>query len=182
MARHIAVTVALVADTHGHLDMRIADRVARCDWAVHAGDIGNAAVLRELRPRERHVIAVRGNNDIAAKWPAADRDLLESLPQEALLDLPGGTLAVVHGHRAGALAQRHDYLRDRYPAARAIVYGHSHRLVCDQDASLWVLNPGAAGRARTFGGPSCLILHAGPRIWRCEVCRFPPAEAGQAAS
>ncbi len=177
MAYPKTVTVALLADTHGVLDARVADCVAQCDWAVHAGDIGNAAVLDEMCPRERRVIAVRGNNDIAAKWPAADRGLLESLPHEAMLDLPGGVLAVVHGHRAGAVAHRHRYLRERYPAVRAILYGHSHRLVCDQEESVWVLNPGAAGRARTCGGPSCLILRAGMRVWRVKVRRFSPAQA-----
>ncbi|MFM1890995.1 MAG: hypothetical protein RLZ44_72, partial [Pseudomonadota bacterium] len=42
------------------------------------------------------------------------------------------------------------------------------------DAIPWVLNPGAAGRSRTFGGPSCLLLHAGARVWRVETHRFPP--------
>lgn len=167
------VRVAILSDTHGVLDARIAAKVSQCDYAVHAGDIGNAAVLAALRPRSGQVLAVRGNNDTAAKWPTADHALLAGLPDCALLELPGGILAVVHGHRAGGTAERHARLRQQFPAARAVVYGHSHHLICDQDAPVWVLNPGAAGRARTFGGPSCLILHAGSRTWRVEVLRFP---------
>ena len=76
----------------------------------------------------------------------AERPWLASIPWEARLPLPGGLLVVVHGHRVPA-ADRHARLRALYPQARAIVYGHSHRLVVDRDASPWVLNPGAAGRA-----------------------------------
>lgn len=165
--------VAILSDTHGALDARVAEVVSRCDYAVHAGDIGNAAVLAALQPRNGRVLAVRGNNDTAAKWPPADHAVLDALPDSVLLELTGGVLAVVHGHRAGGTAGRHARLRRQFPAARAVVYGHSHRLVCDQSGPVWVLNPGAAGRARTFGGPSCLILHAGSRAWRVEVLRFP---------
>ncbi|HEY9199404.1 MAG TPA: metallophosphoesterase family protein, partial [Gammaproteobacteria bacterium] len=158
--------VAILSDTHGELDARIAEQVARCDYAVHAGDVGNAAVLAALHPRLGEVLAVRGNNDIPAKWPRAERAVLETLPESRTLDLPGGVLAVTHGHRAGGARERHARLRRQFPDARAIVYGHSHRVVCDLNAPVWVLNPGAAGRARTFGGPSLLILVAGRRVWR----------------
>ena len=40
--------VALVSDTHGHLDSRIAEVVGRCRLVVHAGDIGSSAVLDTL--------------------------------------------------------------------------------------------------------------------------------------
>lgn len=167
-----SLQIALLSDTHGTLDERIATRVADCDYAVHAGDIGSVAVLEALRPRAGRVFAVRGNNDIPAKWPRAEHDFLKSLPETEQLALPGGILALVHGHRAGAVRDRHARLRNQFPDARAIVYGHSHRLVCDQQESIWVLNPGAAGRARTYGGPSCLILHVGARGWCVETLRF----------
>lgn len=172
MSTRAPLRVAILSDTHGTLDARIAARVALCDYAVHAGDVGNAAVLAALRPRLGQALAVRGNNDTAAKWPPPDHKLLDALPESASLELPGGILAVVHGHRAGGTAERHARLRRQFPQARAVVYGHSHRLVCDQDDPVWVLNPGAAGCARTFGGPSCLILHAGSRVWRVEILRF----------
>lgn len=173
MSAGFRLRVAILSDTHGELDARIVEQVARCDYAVHAGDVGNAAVLAALTPRQGAVLAVRGNNDIPVKWPRADRSVLEMLPDSLTLELPGGVLAVTHGHRAGGACERHARLRRQFPDARAIVYGHSHRLVCDLEAPVWVLNPGAAGRARTFGGPSLLILEAGKRVWRVEPIRFP---------
>lgn len=168
------LTLALVSDTHGHLDERVAAEVRRCDIAVHAGDVGGAAVLQALRPRRGQVHVVRGNNDTPGKWPRAEREALAALPSEVILSLPGGALAVVHGDRAGPPARRHAHLRSQYPRARAIVYGHSHRLCCDREREPWVVNPGAAGRARTFGGPSCVILRIEGERWVFEVQRFEP--------
>lgn len=164
--------VAILADTHGVLDARVAEVVGECDCAVHAGDIGGASVLAALRPAGM-VVAVRGNNDSPAKWPEDERHSLETLPLEATLELPGGPLVVVHGDRVLPARERHERLRRHYSQARAVVYGHTHRVLCDQRERPWVLNPGAAGSARTFGGPSCLVLHAELRTWRVEVVRFP---------
>ena len=172
-----AARVAIVADTHGHLDLRIAEVVASCDCAIHAGDVGNAGVLAGLQPGMKTVVAVLGNNDVVEKWPADERDTLSALPMEARLELNGGQLVVVHGHKAGAVKGRHAWLRRRYPEARGVVYGHSHRLVCDQTDSPWVMNPGGAGRARTFGGPSCLVLSVGGDDWAVEAVRFAPLTA-----
>ena len=165
--------IAIVADTHGVLDARIAEVVRACDCAVHAGDIGAASVLAALRPAGT-VVAVRGNNDTPTKWTEHERERLEKLPLEAALELPGGLLVVVHGERVLPPRERHERLRRHYAQARAVVYGHTHRVLCDQREQPWVLNPGAAGRARTFGGPSCLVLHADLRTWRVEVMRFAP--------
>jgi putative phosphoesterase len=168
----LTVLVCLLSDTHGVLAEPIAELVRDCDIAVHAGDIGNAAVLQALEPRSGKIVAVLGNNDVAGKWPATDRKLLKHLPSEAELGLPGGILHVEHGHRVNPVSARHAKLRKRHPHARAILYGHSHRLNCDLGNAPWVLNPGAAGYSRTFGGPSCLLLHAGLRGWRVEERRF----------
>lgn len=165
--------VAILADTHGHLDTRIEALVADCDLAVHVGDIGNAEVLARLRPREGRVIAVTGNNDLSRKWPVEQSQVLDRLHEQENLMLPGGVLVIIHGHQIAA-RHRHERLRRRFPQARAIAYGHSHRLIADRDAEPWVLNPGAAGRARTFGGPSCMVLDAAEHRWELRVERFEP--------
>jgi putative phosphoesterase len=167
------IRVAILADTHGSLDARVEALVADCDLAVHGGDIGNANVLECLRPRQGRVIAVIGNNDVPRKWPPEQKHFLENLPEQEDLELPGGTLAIIHGHQI-ASRNRHERLRRRYPHARAIVYGHSHRLIADRDREPWVLNPGAAGRARTFSGSSCVVLDAAEHHWAFRIERFEP--------
>ncbi len=164
--------IAIVSDTHGAVDERVLDAVRGCDAALHAGDVGGARVLDALAQATGTLLAVRGNNDVARKWPGADTAALEALPEEAHLPAPGGTIAVTHGHRALPARDRHRKLRERFPGARLVVYGHSHRLCIDRDAEPWVANPGAAGRARTFGGPSLLVLEAGPRGWTLMPRRF----------
>jgi putative phosphoesterase len=170
------VRVAILSDTHGAVDPRVLEVVATCDLAVHGGDIGSGEVLeaigRRLRPGAGALHAVLGNNDIPAKWPECHRALLPELPERLEIDLPGGRLAVIHGHQTPARG-RHDRLRRIFPDANAIVYGHSHRLVTDRLALPWVINPGAAGRSRTFGGPSCLVLTAARLGWHLESHRFP---------
>lgn len=169
-----SLRVALLSDTHGFLDPRIAALVEACDIAVHGGDIGGFGVLRELQPRLGRVVVVRGNNDTPRDWSGKDTAGLDELPRLVEFDLPGGRLVVIHGHRSGPLYERHQRLRKRFPDARAIVVGHSHRQVCDCEALPWVLNPGAAGKYRTFGGPGCLVLTASAAAWRVERHRFDP--------
>ena len=96
---------------------------------------------------------------------------LHSIPFEVSIELPGGELVLVHGHRQPA-RNRHRRLRARYPRARAVCYGHSHVLADDRDSLPWILNPGAAGRARTFGGPSCMVLTATDSCWEVKTHRF----------
>lgn len=174
VAASTLLRVAIVSDTHGWLDERIAGTIGKCDLCVHAGDIGGHHVMESMRPRKQIVVAVRGNNDTPSKWSSQNLGYLNSLPLEASLELPGGRLVIVHGDRAGRPARRHAWLRKQYAGARAVVYGHSHHLCCDCDENPWILNPGSAGRARTFGGPSCLLLYARESNWKVLTRRFEP--------
>lgn len=175
-----AVTVALLADTHGHLDPRVAEVAAACDFAVHAGDVGASAVLDGLTPRSGRILAVHGNNDVAAKLPEGDSNRLEPLPEQVEMTLPGGTLVAVHGDAFPA-RRRHDRLRRAFPDAAVVVYGHSHRLIIDREAPPSIVNPGAAGRSRTYGGPSCIVLTAAPTEWSLSERRFPPLQRRRAS-
>ena len=165
------VRVGIVSDTHGVLDARIAELLVGCDVLVHGGDVGAGSVLSALRCISRRLFAVRGNNDTAGRWPAGEQALPASLPVVARVMLPGGELVVEHGDAYPARA-RHARLRAAHPQARAVVYGHSHRLLIDREQEPWLLNPGAAGRARTFAGPSCLVLLASGDEWRVSEHRF----------
>lgn len=165
------VRVLLLADTHGVLDPRIAELAQDCTLAAHAGDVGASAVLETLAAAAGRVLAVRGNNDVPGKWLGALADLT-ALSERLDVPLPGGTLVLEHGHRHPP-SRRHARLRAAHPAARAVLYGHSHRPLQDFAAVPWILNPGAAGRARTGGGPSCLLLDAGVGAWRVSMCQFP---------
>jgi len=168
-----SLRIALLSDTHNAVDRRIAEVVEGCDLVIHAGDIGSPEVLAQLLPKSGRVFAVRGNNDTPEQWPSGTEHCLRILPEYLSLDVPGGVIVVVHGHRVTPAYRRHQALRERYPDARAIVYGHTHQLVVDDAATPWVLNPGAAGFTRNKGASTCLVLTATASDWHVDTHAFP---------
>lgn len=168
-----SVRVAIISDTHGYIDPKVVEIVKSCDQVIHAGDICGAHVLEQLKQITPNVTAVAGNNDASGLWPVEETHVVITLPQVARLKLPGGDIAIEHGHRHGMHTPSHESLRHTHQQARVIVYGHTHTMLVDKDANPWVVNPGAAGQTRTRGGPSCLVLTAhADREWEVEMLRF----------
>ena len=164
--------VGIVSDTHGSIDSRIAGQVRRCDKVLHAGDMMSAAVLDQIYPDHGELYAVLGNNDSQRTWSPDTHGRLAEIPESVCLDLPGGLLCMIHGHQIWHQSDRHGALRQLFPHARAVVYGHSHlRTYCDEE-SPWLLNPGAAGQVRNHGGPSCMILRASEASWELDFLRY----------
>ena len=131
--------VGVLSDTHGLLRNEIYGAFEGVDHIVHAGDVGDPAILTELEVIAP-VTAVTGNVDGWATGTA--------MRDEAAIELAGARLAVVHGHRWGSPKVRD--LLAAYPDADVIVYGHTHRPLVERHADTLVLNPGSAGPAR-FG-------------------------------
>jgi len=165
--------IAIISDTHSVISPDILNTIKTCDQIIHAGDICGAHVLEQLQQIAPKVTAVTGNNDVESLWAADEKAIVNALPAIAEINLPGGIVAVEHGHRHGMHLPDHASLRAAHPHARVIVYGHTHTMLVDDDTGPWVVNPGAAGATRTRGGPSCLILTASAdREWDIEMIRF----------
>lgn len=161
----MTIKIAVVSDTHAHLDDRIKALVSECNYAIHAGDICGEDILESMRPIDGKLFAVSGNNDPHChKTP---------LPEMINIDLPGGILTVEHGHKHGHHKPDHDSMRKAHADSRVIIYGHTHKQVIDKSSTPWVINPGAAGQTRTHGGPSCLILNVAEDEWDITPYRFP---------
>jgi putative phosphoesterase len=124
--------VGLISDTHGLLRPEAVAFLRGSDFIVHAGDIGNAAVLEELAAIAP-VTAVRGNND---KGPWA-----KSVEETEVLQVDQVCIYVVHN-----IAEL-----DLDPVAagfQVVVAGHSHKpSVKERDGVLYV-NPGSSGPRR----------------------------------
>ena len=124
--------VGLISDTHGLLRPEAVAFLRGSDFIVHAGDIGDAKVLGELRALAP-VTAVRGNNDRGA-WA-------DAIAESEVLQVGEVFIHVLHD-----LAQL-----DLDPAAaglQVVVSGHSHHpLIEERDGVLYV-NPGSAGPRR----------------------------------
>ncbi len=123
--------VIVLSDTHGLLRPEVIETARGCDLILHAGDVGDAAILDELG-RLAPVVAVRGNVDTIGA--------LGSLPDVAGGDLDG-------------VAYRMTHIREDVPAGwqrevGMIVFGHSHRPEIAWTSGCLLLNPGAAGRRR----------------------------------
>lgn len=164
--------LVILSDTHGYLDENIAELIRTADVAIHAGDVMDVSVLEQMQPALQ-TIAVAGNNDEQGLWSSRENRFTKKLPDSVLVQLPGGAIAIEHGHRFGFSQPDHQQLMTAYPEARAIVYGHTHKQLVDQSRTPWVLNPGAAGVVRNQGGPRCLVLNTYGDQWRVEVNIFP---------
>ena len=165
------LTVGIVSDTHGYVDPDIQDQLAGSDLILHAGDIGSSLVLQQLGKICENVVAVQGNNDCTEKWPTDEHRVLMGIGKLAEIRLPGGSIMLMHGDAYGMPGRQHAKMRQHFADSAAIVYGHSHMLVCDQETRPWVLNPGAAGKSRTRGGASCLCLSVSAREWKVSEFR-----------
>ena len=138
--------IGLISDTHGRVRPQLAEVFSGVDCIVHAGDVGDRAVLRALAAIAP-VEAVSGNVD--------DRNDL-SLPRARTLPAGGRTLHVSHGDELGSPTP--GALLARY-GADILVYGHTHRaLLFRAPDGRVVVNPGAAGPRRFNLKPSVAIL------------------------
>ena len=167
-----AVTIGVLSDTHGQVNQLVRESLSGCDVILHAGDIGSASVIKELRKVTKQVYLVRGNNDIECKWASNELSELKKIPESVELTINDQIIAITHGHQFSAVATRHDRLRECFTHADIVIYGHSHRLVCDTRHSPWILNPGAGGYNRTFEGASCLVMKFTQKKWKINKIRY----------
>jgi putative phosphoesterase len=124
--------VGLISDTHGLLRPEATAFLAGSDHIVHAGDVGDRAILDALAAIAP-VTVVRGNVDTDA-WA-------RRLPETANVTLGGVKVHVLHD--VAALD-----LKPRAHGIRVVVFGHSHKpSEADRDGVLYV-NPGSAGPRR----------------------------------
>ncbi len=130
------VMVGLVSDTHGWLDPALAEIFAGAHCIVHAGDVGDPEVLRQLE-KIAPVVAVRGNID--------GGELLD-LPMEACVTVAGHSIASYHIAGSPKRPKRNAKRLLETMAPDIFVVGHSHIVVVGKVMGALWLNPGAAGR------------------------------------
>jgi len=135
MRRHqviIKMKVGVISDTHGLLRPEAIEALKRSEHIVHAGDVGDPAILErlgEIAP----VTAVRGNVDKGA-WA-------RELPEIEVLELGGVAIYVLH--EIGKLD-----LEPKAAGFLAVVYGHSHVPKEETKNGVLYFNPGSAGPRR----------------------------------
>lgn len=128
----MAVTVGVLADTHGLLRPEALAALAGCELLVHAGDVGRPEILESLQAIAP-LFAVRGNVDRGA-WAQA-------LPENQVVWADGARLYVLHDLTELEL--------DPIAAGfQAVISGHTHQPDIEERGGVLYLNPGSAGPRR----------------------------------
>jgi len=124
--------VGLLSDTHGLLRAEARAFLTGCDYIIHGGDVGAAAILEDLEALAP-LIAVRGNND--------DEPWADNLRETELIRLGGVFVYVIHD-----LAKLN--VDPTALGIRAVICGHSHKPLIDERAGILYINPGSCGPKR----------------------------------
>ncbi|MEW5890402.1 MAG: metallophosphoesterase family protein [Pseudomonadota bacterium] len=124
--------LGLIADTHGLLREEAVRALSGVDRIVHAGDIGEPALLERLGAIAP-VTAVRGNND-RGSWARA-------LPGTEVVEAGGLLLYVLHDLHELTIAPE-------AAGFHAVICGHSHRPSVEVRQGVLFVNPGSAGPRR----------------------------------
>ena len=131
--------LGIVSDTHlprggRRLPDRCVELLRAADVILHGGDISTVAVLDAVRAIGPPVHAVHGNVDEPA--------VVAALPTELELELDGVRIAMLHD--SGQARDRMARMRRRFPAADAVVFGHSHIPLHETGPDgLQLFNPGS---------------------------------------
>ena len=133
--------IGVISDTHGLLRAEAVAALAGSDHILHAGDVGDAAILDELG-KIAPVTAIRGNID--GTGPCAQ------LPATEMVELGGVSFYLLHDVKT----------LDLDPTAagiKVVVSGHSHKPSIERRKGVLYLNPGSAG-PRRFSVPVTVAI------------------------
>jgi putative phosphoesterase len=155
--------IAVIADTHmpkgeRRLPDECVERIRAADALIHAGDFSASSVLADLKGLCPIVLAVHGNVD--------DTELRRQLPESLEVEVEGRTVAIIHD--AGPKGGRLTRLRGRFPEADAVIFGHSHLPLHEQDGGFQIFNPGSPTERRRAPRRSMGLLHPTPAGLRFE--------------
>jgi putative phosphoesterase len=128
--------IGIISDTHGLLRPEVVRAFADVDHILHAGDIGGAHVLRELR-KLAPVTYVGGNNDEGS-------DGLEIVR----ITLGGRRVLLTHILPKPRKPAAHVVTSLKQQPADLVVFGHSHLPHNEVVGGVTYFNPASAGPRR----------------------------------
>lgn len=146
--------IGVVSDTHGVVHPALPQVFAGVDHILHAGDIGGARVIQELR-RIAPVTAVEGNND----GDATGEDVLRTTVGELRVLLTHILPRPRKPDRRVLEALRREH-------ADLVVFGHSHLPHNELLDGVRYFNPASAGPRRFSYPVSVGLIEGTAREWR----------------
>jgi putative phosphoesterase len=133
--------IGVISDTHGRIPSGVPQAFKNVDLIIHAGDIGDQAVLDQLS-KIAPVAAVRGNMDFG-KWAG-------KLPETEVVEIGQTVLYVLH------IADRLDIEPEKL-GYKAVISGHTHRPDVYEENGVTFINPGSASYPKS-GHPGSVAL------------------------
>jgi putative phosphoesterase len=132
------VLIGIIADTHmkpgQSLPPAVADTLSKTELILHAGDIVSEEALDEIESLGPQVMAIHGNMD--------SEGLQSRLPAERRIGFGSVNVAMVHD--AGPEKGRLERMRERFPEAHAVIFGHSHMPALERgEEDFQIFNPGS---------------------------------------
>ncbi len=145
--------VGIISDTHGRLSDSAVTALAGSKLIIHAGDIGEQAVLEKLKIIAP-VFPVKGNMDKGV-WT-------HEIPDSEIVNEGAVSLYILH-----------DVSRiDLDPAASgfsAVIFGHTHRPSIERQNGVLFINPGSATQPRSNYPPSVVLLKVTDKLLKAQL-------------
>ncbi len=140
--------IGIISDTHVPHFKRLPEAVwvhfAGVERIIHAGDLSILSVLAELETIAP-VVAVQGNVE--------QEEVVLKLPIKREIIIGSCKIGIVH--ILGERARYAHNARKEFPAARVVVFGHSHVPYNEERDGQLLFNPGSANDRRRQ--PTCSI-------------------------
>ena len=153
--------ILVLSDSHSSFSfMRRCIECTVPDAIIHLGDhYSDGQTMAEEFP-QIPVYQVPGNCDL-------HRGYIPD-PEIQLMELGGVRLYMTHGHRHGVKLSLHRLIADARAAnVQAVLFGHTHSALCQQEDGMWILNPGAC----SWGGSAAIITTRLGKIEQCYLLR-----------
>lgn len=149
--------IGIVSDTHGLLRPEVLPALAGVDHLLHAGDVGDIAILDRLR-QIAPVTAIRGNIDRSGPT--------HHLSETEAVELGGKTFYLLHDLNT----------LDLQPKAAgfdAVVSGHTHQALIESRNGVLYINPGSIGPRRFKQQPTLAIATIRRNKLSAEIVGLP---------
>jgi putative phosphoesterase len=136
--------IAVVSDSHGDYSTLklVAKAQISAEVIVHCGDGASDIIKLKSIYKDKCIIAVKGNCDLAS-----------SLPDEELININSSKIFITHGNKYSV---KMGYSSIIYHAlevnANILLFGHTHNAFTSYENGLYIMNPGTLrGVHGTYG-------------------------------
>jgi putative phosphoesterase len=153
--------IGVISDTHGLLRPEAEMALIGVDLIVHAGDVGKAEILAQLKAIAP-VFAVRGNVD-TEKWAL-------ELPETSVVEADGACLYLIHNLRELAVSPKG-------AGIDMVISGHTHKAEQWERDGVLYLNPGSAGPRRFKLPVTTATIDLAAEPWTIEIVELLPGDS-----